>query len=69
MISPDVAEAHNPAVAFKVYVPALLSLRFVKVATPLTGTTERVLPEAKVPPKGPELMESVTNFAVGVGLP
>ena len=57
-MSPDVAEANDPATAFNVYFPALASLTLLNFATPYTAFAVSVLPEVK--PPGPLFTAIVT---------
>jgi hypothetical protein len=48
---PDVAPLNEPSLKLSVYVPLELSIRLLKLATPLTTAAELVLPLAN--PAGP----------------
>ena len=55
---PVVAGVSDPSVALKVYVPTVVSLRLLNVATPFTAVAVSVLPAAK--PPGPLCTAIVT---------
>ena len=60
-IFPETAGESVPSTALRVYVPALFSLRLVKVATPLTTATVVVLSDTNPPPAG---LEEFTEIAI-----
>ena len=55
---PVVAEVSDPSVTVKVYVPVVLRMRLLNVATPFTVVAVSVLPVVK--PAGPEATAIVT---------
>ena len=57
-ILPVMAEVSAPHVAFNVYVPAVIRMSLLNVATPLTAVAVSVLPEVK--PPGPLCIAIVT---------